>query len=46
MAKARVGNVADTQAKINWQPAVSFDEGLRRTIDWYRNQMNTSSISA
>lgn len=22
---------------INYEPKVSFDEGLRRTIDWYRN---------
>ena len=45
MEEARVGNVADTQAKINWQPAVSFDEGLRRTIDWYRNQGATGAIT-
>jgi UDP-glucose 4-epimerase len=45
MEKARVCNVADTQAKINWQPAVSFDDGLRRTIAWYRDQVSTGSIA-
>jgi UDP-glucose 4-epimerase len=35
LEKARLGNVADTRAKIGWQPAVSLDEGLQRTVAWY-----------
>ena len=45
MEKARLGNVAETRAKIDWQPAISFDEGLRRTVEWYRNQIATGSIT-
>jgi nucleoside-diphosphate-sugar epimerase len=44
LEKVRLGNVADTRAKINWQPAISFDEGLRRTIAWYGDQVSTGAI--
>jgi nucleoside-diphosphate-sugar epimerase len=40
---ARAGDVRDSQAdsnrareKLGWVPKVSFEEGLSRTIDWYR----------
>lgn len=39
----RAGDVRDSQAdstrareQLGWTPKVSFEEGLRRTIDWYR----------
>src|SRR4051812_43255367 len=39
----RAGDVRDSQADIakarrilNYQPIVSFEEGLRRTVEWYR----------
>jgi nucleoside-diphosphate-sugar epimerase len=39
----REGDVRDSQADcalaqevLNYQPRVSFQEGLRRTVDWYR----------
>jgi len=42
-AAPRVGDVRDSQADISratqslgYQPIVSFDEGLRRTVEWYR----------
>jgi UDP-N-acetylglucosamine/UDP-N-acetyl-alpha-D-glucosaminouronate 4-epimerase len=40
---SRAGDVQDSQADIararallGYQPIVSFEEGLRRTIDWYK----------
>ena len=40
---AREGDVRDSQADIfkarqllGFSPSVSFEEGLRRTVDWYR----------
>jgi nucleoside-diphosphate-sugar epimerase len=40
---ARAGDVRDSQADISrarqllgYEPTVSFEEGLRRTVDWYR----------
>ena len=37
LEKARFCDMSDTRAKIDWSPVVSFDEGLRRSIVWYRD---------
>ena len=44
-APARAGDVRDSQADISrakqlleYEPLVPFDEGLRRTVEWYRTQ--------
>jgi nucleoside-diphosphate-sugar epimerase len=29
-------NIERAKALLGWQPSVDFDEGLRRTIDWFR----------
>jgi UDP-glucose 4-epimerase len=29
-------NIVRAKALLGWQPRVDFDEGLRRTIDWFR----------
>jgi UDP-glucose 4-epimerase len=49
---ARAGDVLDSQADISkarellgYSPVVSFEEGLRRTIEWYRTQPATVSAS-
>jgi len=50
-APLRPGDVRDSQADIRrakeilgYQPFVSFEEGLRRTIEWYRSQPATASV--
>jgi nucleoside-diphosphate-sugar epimerase len=52
-ASARAGDVRDSQADITrareilgYEPLVSFEEGLRRTVDWYRTLKATPSESA
>src|SRR5262249_13855733 len=49
---ARAGDVRDSQADISrakqvlgYEPIVSFEEGLRRTVDWYRTQQSTQAAS-
>src|SRR5437660_2226885 len=49
-APARAGDVRDSQADItkartilNYEPIVSFEEGLRRTVEWYRTAGATAS---
>lgn len=46
--EARAGDVRDSQAdvtrareKLDWTSVVTFTEGLRRTIAWFREQPNT-----
>jgi nucleoside-diphosphate-sugar epimerase len=43
-AEARAGDVRDSQADISkarrllgYEPSVAFEDGLRRTVDWYRS---------
>lgn len=45
---ARAGDVRDSQADITrarellgYEPTISFEEGLRRTVDWYRPEAAT-----
>ena len=45
LERVRLGNVADTRARINWQATASLDEGLRRTIAWYRDRVATGAIA-
>jgi nucleoside-diphosphate-sugar epimerase len=44
-AESRAGDVRDSQADISkaerllgYEPTVSFEEGLRRTVEWYRTE--------
>jgi UDP-glucose 4-epimerase len=52
-ADARAGDVRDSQADISkakrllgYEPVVPFDEGLRRTIQWYRESLPASAAPA
>ena len=49
-AEPRAGDVRDSQADISkahdilgYEPRVSFEEGLRRTVDWYRTAGATTT---
>ena len=34
-------NAAKARERLNWQPLFTLDEGLRRTIDWYKAFLGT-----
>lgn len=34
----RAADIASTEALLGWKPAVSLDEGLARTVRWYRRR--------
>jgi nucleoside-diphosphate-sugar epimerase len=38
----------DTLARqlLGWSPAISFEEGLRRTVDWYFRERPIASVKA
>jgi UDP-glucose 4-epimerase len=38
----RIANIAETLAKLGWKPKVSLQEGLERTVDWYRKEREHS----
>jgi nucleoside-diphosphate-sugar epimerase len=35
-SKERAANIAHTRATMGWVPATSLDDGLMRTVEWYR----------
>jgi UDP-glucose 4-epimerase len=35
--KHSLADISRAQQKLGYQPLVNFEEGLRRTVDWYRN---------
>ena len=48
----RAGDVRDSQADITkarellgYEPSVSFEDGLRTTVDWYRSSAGTGAVS-
>lgn len=45
LERVRFANIEATRARLGWQPAVAFEEGLRRTIAWYREQVGSGAIS-
>jgi UDP-glucose 4-epimerase len=36
--KHSLADISKAEAKLGYAPKVSFEEGLRRTVDWYRSQ--------
>jgi UDP-glucose 4-epimerase len=41
-----VVNIAETTRLIHWAPATELSEGLRRTVAWYRKQLQASLAAA
>jgi len=37
--QVRVADTADAYAKLGWKAVTSLDEGLARTVAWYRQQL-------
>jgi nucleoside-diphosphate-sugar epimerase len=42
MEQVRVAKTAETYKKTGWKPKTSLEQGLRHTIQWYRERMNSS----
>lgn len=39
----RIAKTAETFARLGWKPKVSLQEGLERTVDWYKRERERSS---
>lgn len=38
LERVRAAERAATEARLGWKPVVDLDEGLRRTVEWYRSR--------
>jgi nucleoside-diphosphate-sugar epimerase len=38
LERVRAAERAATEARLGWRPVVDLDEGLRRTVEWYRSR--------
>lgn len=41
----KLASAAKARAVLGWRPAVSLDEGLRRTIAWHRERMGRDGVA-
>jgi nucleoside-diphosphate-sugar epimerase len=41
--KHSLADISSAEAHLGYKPRVSFEDGLRRTVDWYRSQEKASS---
>lgn len=39
----RLARVAETTQRIDWAPQVSLEDGLRKTVEWYRGKLSAYS---
>ncbi len=38
LEQVRAAHTADAYIKLGWKPTVSLEEGLKRTVDWYKRR--------
>jgi UDP-glucose 4-epimerase len=38
MEQTRMADTNTTYARLGWKPVISLDEGLKRTVEWYKQQ--------
>ncbi|HEV8103691.1 MAG TPA: hypothetical protein VGP69_08150, partial [Gaiellaceae bacterium] len=39
----RIPNVGKARAELGWEPVIELDDGLQKTIAWYREQTLASA---
>ena len=43
---SRAADLTRTRALLGWEPATSFSEGLRRTIEWYYQHRDAGAVAS
>ncbi len=43
MEQVKVANIANAYARIRWKPKTALENGLKNTVDWYREQLEKSN---
>jgi nucleoside-diphosphate-sugar epimerase len=46
MEQVRVARVEETAELLGWSPAVTLEEGLARTVEWYRHEIGAGRLAA
>jgi nucleoside-diphosphate-sugar epimerase len=41
----RIPNVDKARKQLGWEPQVDLDDGLERTISWYRERQPVQSLA-
>jgi len=41
--KQRQPDISKAQKILNWQPKLPLDEGLKKTVEWFKKELNTHS---
>jgi UDP-glucose 4-epimerase len=41
---ARAASVDLANNLLNWQPTIKFEEGIRKTVDWYSSQVDLNEL--
>jgi nucleoside-diphosphate-sugar epimerase len=41
---SRAADLTRAKNLLGWQPKVSYEDGFKRTIDWYRSQKNLEHV--
>lgn len=41
---SRAADLARAKALLSWEPRVSYEEGFRKTIDWYRSHKDLEAV--
>lgn len=44
--RANLADVSKARSLLGWEPQVSLDDGIERTIDWYRQEREWASLLA
>ncbi len=46
LEQVRVANPGPTRELLGWTPGVSLDDGLRRTVEWYRSEFDRGMLAS
>lgn len=46
LEQVRVADPGPTRELLGWTPGICLDEGLRRTIEWYRNEFDLGMLAS
>jgi nucleoside-diphosphate-sugar epimerase len=45
MEQVRVARTEESEELLGWAPVVPLDEGLARTVEWYRGELRAGRIA-